>query len=46
MATSLLNEDGIQGARIIGATGVNIRTGAFYTPTWPVANGKSKIRTA
>jgi succinate dehydrogenase/fumarate reductase flavoprotein subunit len=29
MATSLLNERGIQGARIVGATGVNTRTGEF-----------------
>jgi len=31
MATSLLTEEGKQGARIVGATGVNIRTGEFYT---------------
>ncbi len=30
MATSLLNEGGKQGGRIIGATGVNVRTGEFY----------------
>ena len=30
MATSLLNEGGKQGARVIGATGVNVRTGEFY----------------
>ena len=30
MMTSLLNENGAQGARIVGATGVNVRTGAFY----------------
>jgi succinate dehydrogenase/fumarate reductase flavoprotein subunit len=30
MTTSLLNEGGKQGGRIIGATGVNIRTGEFY----------------
>jgi len=30
MATSLLTEGGRQGARVIGATGVNIRTGEFY----------------
>lgn len=30
MATSLLTEGGKQGARVIGATGVNIRTGEFY----------------
>jgi succinate dehydrogenase/fumarate reductase flavoprotein subunit len=29
MATSLLNENGIQGARIVGATGINNRTGEF-----------------
>ncbi len=29
MATSLLNEGGKQGARIVGATGVNTRTGEF-----------------
>ncbi len=29
MATSLLNERGIQGAGVIGATGVNNRTGEF-----------------
>lgn len=30
MATSLLTEKGKQGARVIGATGVNVRTGEFY----------------
>ena len=30
MATSLLTEGGKQGARIIGATGLNVRTGEFY----------------
>ena len=30
MATSLLTEGGRQGARVVGATGVNIRTGEFY----------------
>ncbi|MFC1892382.1 FAD-dependent oxidoreductase, partial [Thermodesulfobacteriota bacterium] len=30
MSTSLLTEGGRQGARVIGATGVNIRTGEFY----------------
>lgn len=30
MATSLLTEDGRQGARVIGATGLNVRTGEFY----------------
>ncbi len=29
MATSLLNENGVQGARIVGATGINNRTGEF-----------------
>ena len=29
MATSLLNERGVQGARVVGATGVNDRTGEF-----------------
>jgi succinate dehydrogenase/fumarate reductase flavoprotein subunit len=31
MATSLLTEGGKQGARVIGATGLNVRTGEFYT---------------
>jgi succinate dehydrogenase/fumarate reductase flavoprotein subunit len=31
MGTSLLTEDGIQGERVIGATGVNSRTGEFMT---------------
>jgi succinate dehydrogenase/fumarate reductase flavoprotein subunit len=30
MMTSLLSKDGIPGGKIIGATGVNIRTGEFY----------------
>jgi succinate dehydrogenase/fumarate reductase flavoprotein subunit len=30
MATSLLTENGEQGARIVGATGVNVRTGEFF----------------
>src|SRR4030042_5536439 len=30
MATSLLTEGGKQGARVVGATGLNIRTGEFY----------------
>jgi succinate dehydrogenase/fumarate reductase flavoprotein subunit len=30
MVTSLLTEGGIQGARVVGATGVNSRTGEFY----------------
>ena len=29
MATGLLNEGGVQGARIVGATGLNVRTGEF-----------------
>jgi succinate dehydrogenase/fumarate reductase flavoprotein subunit len=29
MATSLLTEDGKQGSRLVGATGVNVRTGEF-----------------
>ena len=29
MATSLLNENGVQGARVVGATGFNNRTGEF-----------------
>lgn len=29
MATSLLNENGKQGRRIVGATGINVRTGEF-----------------
>ena len=29
MATGLLNENGVQGARIVGATGLNVRTGEF-----------------
>ncbi|NLT39481.1 MAG: FAD-binding protein [Clostridiales bacterium] len=29
MGTSLLNENGVQGARIVGATGMNCRTGEF-----------------
>ncbi len=33
MATSLLVEGGKPGARIIGATGVNVRTGEFYILT-------------
>jgi len=31
MVTSLLTEGGKQGARAVGATGVNVRTGEFYT---------------
>jgi len=30
MATSLLTEGGKQGGRVVGATGVNVRTGEFY----------------
>ena len=30
MATGLLNENGLQGARVVGATGLNVRTGAFH----------------
>lgn len=30
MATSLLTEGGRSGARVVGATGVNLRTGEFY----------------
>ena len=30
MATSLLTEGGREGARVVGATGVNMRTGEFY----------------
>ncbi|MCX6013070.1 MAG: FAD-binding protein, partial [Chloroflexi bacterium] len=30
MITSLLTEDGKQGARVLGGTGVNVRTGEFY----------------
>ena len=30
MATSLLTEGGEQGARVVGATAVNVRTGEFY----------------
>ena len=32
MATSLLSEDGRQGARVVGATGVHTRTGRFFDP--------------
>lgn len=31
MATSLLSKGGEQGAKIVGATGINSRTGEFYT---------------
>jgi succinate dehydrogenase/fumarate reductase flavoprotein subunit len=30
MATSLLTENGSEGGRVVGATGVNVRTGEFY----------------
>ena len=30
MITSLLNENGIIGGRVVGATGVNVRTGEFF----------------
>jgi succinate dehydrogenase/fumarate reductase flavoprotein subunit len=30
MVTCLLNEEGRQGGRIVGATGLNVRTGEFY----------------
>ena len=30
MATSLLTEGGMQGEKVVGATGVNVRTGEFY----------------
>ena len=30
MATSLLTENGGEGGRVVGATGVNVRTGEFY----------------
>jgi succinate dehydrogenase/fumarate reductase flavoprotein subunit len=30
LVTSLLNEEGKQGNRIIGATGINVRTGEYY----------------
>jgi len=38
MATSLLNENGLIGQRVTGATGVNTRTGKFY-----VFNSKATI---
>ena len=38
MATSLLTEGGKQGARVIGATGVNVRTGELY-----VFKGKATV---
>ena len=41
MATSLLNEGGKQGARIVGATGLNTRTGEFV-----IVKAKAVIMTA
>ncbi|MBN1566268.1 MAG: FAD-dependent oxidoreductase [Acidobacteria bacterium] len=38
MVTSLLTEGGKQGARLVGATGVNVRTGEFY-----IFNAKTAI---
>ena len=38
MVTSLLNENGEQGRRVIGATGLNTRTGEFY-----IFRGKATI---
>ena len=38
MGTSLLNENGVQGARIVGATGFNSRTGEFM-----IFNAKAAI---
>ena len=38
MLTSLLTEGGKQGARVVGATGVNVRTGEFY-----IFRGKATI---
>ena len=35
MATSVLNENGKQGARVVGATGVNVRTGEFVVVKAP-----------
>jgi succinate dehydrogenase/fumarate reductase flavoprotein subunit len=37
--TSLLNESGKQGSRVVGATGVNVRTGEFY-----VFRGKATVQ--
>jgi hypothetical protein len=31
MATSLLTEDGKEGSKVVGATGLDVRTGEFYT---------------
>jgi succinate dehydrogenase/fumarate reductase flavoprotein subunit len=33
MVTSLLTEDGVQGSRVVGATGLNVRTGRFLVFT-------------
>ena len=41
MATSLLTEGGKQGGRVIGATGLNVRTGEFY-----IINAKATILAA
>jgi succinate dehydrogenase/fumarate reductase flavoprotein subunit len=41
MATSLLTEDGKQGGRVIGATGLHTRTGEFY-----IFKGKATILSA
>jgi succinate dehydrogenase/fumarate reductase flavoprotein subunit len=38
MVTSLLNHKGKQGARVVGATGVNVHTGEFY-----IFKGKASI---
>ena len=38
MVTGLLNKDGKPGTRVVGATGVNTRTGEFY-----IFNGKATI---
>ena len=35
MATSILNEGGKQGARVVGATGLNVRTGEFVIEKAP-----------
>lgn len=40
MGTSLLTEGGQQGSRVVGATGVNVRTGEFY-----IFKGKATILT-
>ena len=41
MATRILNENGKQGARVVGATGINVRTGEFL-----VIKAKAAIITA